>query len=276
MIELIISSVIIILIMILFTYFILKNGVKKINDSAKNYFVNKMQSFNYIIEEKEKELEDLRKQIANAKINIKEANLLTQKKNIVVNQDDEQKEYEYIKNYKQKNKPEEPLNYNFSSPHYRESNFFLNYKYLNSKFELNNVEVINEFISNIVVEKETSKRYKILSELRLKFSEDIVYQCLTLENFVQYELIKESIDEEENKIINFQNQFQNPNEFKITDFIEYIDNLIQKYDYIIYVYVGEKNLSYDYINKNIKTLFYRNMSQGIIIRYRGKIYDYSI
>lgn len=278
MIELSISSVIIIAIMILFTFFILKNCVKRINDSVKKYFIDKMQDFNYIIEEKEKELEDLRKQISEAKYSIKTASIIEQKSHNLVEQENVLEDDEYVNNYnyKQKPKAEEPVNYNFSTPQYKEANFFSNYKFLNNKFEVNNIETINKFVENIKVNQKTDSKYETLKELRLQFSKDIVYQCLTLENSEQYKLIEEVIDKEQDKIINFKNQFKNPNKFKITEFIEHIDNLVENYDPTIYIYVGMKDLTYDYINENIKTLFYKNMSQGIIIKYKGKIYDYSI
>ncbi len=276
MIELIISSVIIILIMILFTFFILKNGVKRINDSVKKYFVFKMQDFNYIIEEKGKELEDLRKQIEEAKNNINVNNIVSERSYNHISQENKLKEEEYINYCHHKLEVEQPVDYNLSTPQYREANFFSNYKYLNNRFELNNIETINKFIDTINVKQKIDSTYKILKDFRLQFSQDIIYQFLTLENYEQYKLIGEVIDSKLNKIINFKNQFTNPNKFRTTEFIEYIDKLIENCNPIIYIYVGTNDLNYDYINKNIKTLFYKNMSQGIIIKYKGKIYDYSI
>lgn len=276
MIELIVSSIIIILIMILFTFFILRNGVKRINDNAKKYFVDKMQDYNYIIEEKEKELENLRKQIEEAKSSIKTTNVVNQQNYDLIEQKIESKKVEDIENYIQRHKTEEPVNYNFSAPKYRESAFFSNYKFLNNKFTVNNIETINKFIEDNNVNQKIDSKYKALKELRMQFSEDIIYQFLTLSNSEQYKLIEEVIDNKQKTIIDFTNQFTDSNRFSITQFIEHIDNLLEGYDPNIYIYVGIQDLNYDYINKNIKTLFYKNMSQGIIIKYKGKIYDYSI
>ena len=61
--ELIIPAVVIVLIMFIFTFFMFKNLVKRINNSTKKYFLDKLQDFDYIIAEKEKEIEILSEQI---------------------------------------------------------------------------------------------------------------------------------------------------------------------------------------------------------------------
>ena len=51
---------------------------------------------------------------------------------------------------------------------------------------------------------------------------------------------------------------------------------MKKTDPTIYVYVGQEDLNYNYLGKNVKTRFYKNMSEGVIIHFKGKMYDYSI
>ena len=73
MIEVILPAIIAILIMFGFTFFILRNTVKKINNSAKKYFVDNMQGYNHLVEEKQEELERLRKELEEAKKKVKVA-----------------------------------------------------------------------------------------------------------------------------------------------------------------------------------------------------------
>jgi len=63
MVELIISAVIVLVIMFLFTFSMFKNIIRRIGDNSKKYFIDKLQDYNYIIEEKEKELEILKSEI---------------------------------------------------------------------------------------------------------------------------------------------------------------------------------------------------------------------
>ena len=60
MLEVILPAIVMIAIMIGFYFFIFKNVIKRINNSAKKYFIEKLQEYNYLIEEKEEELQKLR------------------------------------------------------------------------------------------------------------------------------------------------------------------------------------------------------------------------
>ena len=60
MIEIILPTIIIVLIMISFAFFIFKNIIKRINHKVKVYFIEKLQEYNYLIDEKEEELKKLK------------------------------------------------------------------------------------------------------------------------------------------------------------------------------------------------------------------------
>ena len=55
-----------------------------------------------------------------------------------------------------------------------------------------------------------------------------------------------------------------------------IDKMILEIDPTINVYVSKYDKNYDYIDPYVKTKHYSNMSEGIIIEYKGKRYDFSI
>ena len=58
--------------------------------------------------------------------------------------------------------------------------------------------------------------------------------------------------------------------------VNYLKEQIKLFDPKVYVYVSKSDKSYDYIGNNVKTMYYTNMSEGVIIKYKNKIYDYSI
>lgn len=74
----------------------------------------------------------------------------------------------------------------------------------------------------------------------------------------------------------FEKKYSKPNQFTVRDLMEQVEEGMKKIDPIIYVYVGKEDLKYDHIDTYIKTRFYKNMSEGVIIHYKGKMYDYSI
>ena len=64
--------------------------------------------------------------------------------------------------------------------------------------------------------------------------------------------------------------------FTIKDLIKFIEKRIEALDPTIYIYTNGLEKRYDLIDSNIVMKQYNNMSEGIIIKYRNKIYDYSI
>ena len=121
--ELIIPAVVIVLIMFIFTFFMFKNLIKRINNSTKKYFLDKLQDFDYIIAEKEKEIEILSEQIKR----LNEAKQSGEKGEIV--------EIPEIK------KQEEKIVYDIPTPEFREAGFFKNYKGLNKEFDVNEEKI---------------------------------------------------------------------------------------------------------------------------------------
>lgn len=254
MVELIISAVIVLVIMFLFTFSMFKNIIRRIGDNSKKYFIDKLQDYNYIIEEKERELEILKSEIKD--INKVKLNNTKEKQ-----EDNEQEDEEKL------------LDIPF--PEYREDTFFYNYKQLKRKFDIDVEKILKEFIKTHNNSKD-KKIYEILENFKNNFNQESIYECLTLSSEEQLQLVEEIIDEEEQKIIGLDEISKKEKNFNILKLMEYIDKKMEEIDPTIYVYIGSHNYSYDYLGENIKTEFYKNMSEGIIIKYRDKIYDYSI
>ena len=279
--KLIVAAVILIVIMLMFIFILFKNIIKKMDENAKKYFVNKMQDYDYILEEKQARLEEI-----NSEINqIKEEH-----KNILQKDEDEEQEETTDKNGKENKKtsddfieeeeeyrPKKPLkevNYNLNVPEYRETQFFNNYKEVREKFTVNNKQIIKDFITEHKNLKE-EKEYKALKKLRAKFNEESIYGCLTLSSDDQIKILKDALTETEKKLVSFNKMIEKP-DFSIKDLIKFIDNRMEEIDPTIYIYTNTSDNIYESLDSNIVEIEYKNMSEGIIIKYRDKIYDYSI
>ena len=117
MIEIIIASIVIIVLMIIFVFVIFQSIVKRINQNAKKYFINKLEDYNDIVEEKEKQIAELTEEIKKL-----------------------QKDKEELEEYKKLNLPRRKREIpkaltNIKVPKYREENFFVNYKELKQQFD---------------------------------------------------------------------------------------------------------------------------------------------
>jgi competence protein ComGC len=260
MIELIIVAVILILIMLVFVFVLFKNILEKMEENAKKYFVNKMQAYDYILEENREELRKIKSEMAYAK---------EQNSNIVKTEDD-------IEEKKQKKNlfESETVKYNLDVPEYRETQFFNNYKEVKKVFAVNNEKIIKDFIAEHKNPKE-EKEYKALKKVRDKFSNQTIYEFLTLSNEEQIKILDEGLTDTEKKLVNL-NKYTKNKSFNIRKFIKSIDNRMEQIEPTIYVYSSNTNDHFEEIDKNIVSKKYNNMSEGIIIKYRNRIYDYSI
>jgi hypothetical protein len=268
MIELIIVAVVLIIIMLVFVFILFDNIIKKMDENAKKYFVNKMHAYDYILEEKRDELKEIKNEITYAKESNK--NILKLKED----NEEEQKETNE-ENYK-KNITFEPetIKYNLDVPEYRETQFFNNYKEVRKVFAVNNEKIIKDFIAEHKSPKE-EKEYKELKNVRDKFSEQTIYEILTLNVEEQIKILEDALTDKEKKLVNFDKYNEGKN-FNIRKFIKSIDNKMEQIEPTIYVYSNNANNHYEEIDKNIISMKYNNMSEGIIIKYRNRIYDYSI
>ncbi len=277
--NLIIAAIILIIIMLVFIFILFKNIIKRMDENAKKYFVNKMQDYDYILEEKQAKLE----QIENEIDEIKASN-----QNILKNNDDDDYEFELQKKSNQKNEiededtedeyvrkvPKEEIKYNLNVPAYRETQFFNNYKEVRKVFTVNNEKIIKDFIEQHKNTKE-EKEYRSLNKIRKKFDKETIYGCLTLSSNDQIEILKEALTPEEKECVNFEKLLEKK-DFNVEDLIKYINQRMEQIDPTVCIYSNVPDKKYKEISRNIVVKQYNNMSEGIIIKYRNKIYDYSI
>lgn len=275
----IITNIIITAIMFSFSFFVFKSSIKRINDKTKKYFLEKLQQYTYLIDEKEEKLADLENSIKEQSKKVTRTHDADEQEENSIFSSEIEKRLQEMKQYKtmmekQKNSQEEVV-YDIPTPQYKEENFFDTYKKLKSNFKQNNEEIIRDFISKHNETKET-KKYNILRNFRKQFTDKAIYELLTITNVEQYQIVKEVMSEDVEKILNFNEKFKNPQKFVVTKLIDELDEKIKRYNPNIYVYVEQDDTNYDFIDERIKTKTYKNMSEGIIIYYKGKIYDYSI
>ena len=276
--SLVIAAVILIVIMLAFIFILFRNIIRRMDDNAKKYFVNKMQGYDYILEEKQDKLEKIKAEITQ----LEESN-----KNILKSTDDDeefneeihksekhQKKYEKDEDILLRRETNEQINYNLNVPDYRETQFFNNYKEVRQAFTINNEKIIKDFIAKHKNLKE-EKEYKALKKLRGKFDQNTIYGCLTLDKKEQKELLEEALTATEKKLVKLKELSEYP-DFSVETLVKYIDDRTEEIDPTVYIYTNVLDKKYEDIDKNIVNKQYNNMSEGIIIKYRNKIYDYSI
>lgn len=246
----IIVAVIIALTLTAILFFALRSTVKRIDFNTRRYFVNKLQDYDSLIDEKKKILDELNEEIEkNKKILSEEP-----KKEKGHTNDDKFVYYDNLK-----------------LPNYTDEHLFKKYKDIKNKFSFDKEEIINNFVNHLDID--INDNYIKLVELRKKFTTKIVYEIIKLRNKEQVDYLQKLLTPEEN---DFVKKIVNLEKIKINKLLSKLDALIEKNDPIIYVYTGEQNESFEHISRFVKTKYDEEINEGIKIKYKGNLYDYSL
>lgn len=230
-------------------FLVLKTTVKKINKQTKQYFVDKAQEYDYMIDEKIEKLKEVNQELKEKEIEIEEENNSTNASNY---------EFDY--------RIIELLN----KTKYQDKNIFEINRMIDEKFDIDYIGIIKEFIKNT----EDLSAYQFVSNLRNKFNSDIIYKLKILSDLEQVELLKKNLSDKEFEVYNAYIKINKKH--NIDSFIDYLNELVDLNNPAITIYVGNKAENYDHLNKNIKTIYSKDIYKGIKIIYKNKIYDYSL
>lgn len=241
-------SLVVISLLIVTMSLILKNAVKTIDNKSKSYFVDKLQEYDYLIDEKEKKLEKLEEEIAKRENGLKEQEKLENKRT-----------YDF----------DSSIIDLLTETDYLDKNIFELNKKIEEKFIINYEDLIKDFLSNI---KDEGK-YDFSLKLREKFTPDEIYKLELMLPEEKDEYLKKNLTKEEYMVYEI---FLSSNHFNMEDFIDYLNHLIELNDPTVTILVPSKKVNYDYLDSRIKTVVSDKIYKGIKILYRNKIYDFSL
>lgn len=243
-----IISFIVITVLVVVMSLVLRSTVKQIDEKSKSYFVDKLQEYDYLIDEKEKKLSSLESEIEKRKNGLEDNNVLDSKPN-----------YDF----------DSSIIDLLTETDYLDKNIFEINKKIEEKFIINYEDLIKDFISNI----KDDDKYNFCINLRNKFTPSLIYDIEVMLPDDRDNYLKEILTDEEYKVYEI---FIASNKFNMEDFIDYLNRLIELNDPNIVVLVPSKGINYDYIDKKIKTRVSDSIYKGIKIIYRNKIYDFSL
>lgn len=235
----IVITLLVLILMTLSIFFLLKYEVKKINEKAKVYFTLKTQEYtNDVLEKEPKILKEEKKEEDN-----------------------------------KERKQETSVIYVDQKDDYVIDNLFGVMKHVDDKFSIDSCDIIKKFIKENVKD-DNIYHYNKLIKMKKYISDIGIYNIIVNNdsNFIsnirkQLILIDEDI---------YNEFFLGKDDFNIEEFMNYLDFEISKYDPNIYIYVGNMNDNYDYLDKRIKTIYNSKIYKGIKIIYKNVLYDYSL
>lgn len=244
----VVSLIITFLIFVMFL--ILKKTVSIVNDQTKSYFVNKLQSYDDLIQDKETKLQEIDDLIRDREKGLNKEGI----------QENNNQTYAFDTNV---------LNL-MNSTKYQDQNIFELNKKIDENFVVNYEELVKDFLHLC----DDSSDYEFCLNMREKFDSDIIYKLkIMLPNDREKEL-KGMLSNKEYKIYEAFKLVANEN--NVDNFIDYLDQLVVLNNPKVTILVGNRSENYDHLSDNIETVFNDKIYRGIKIIYKNKVYDFSL
>ena len=231
-------------------FLILKKTVGIVNDQTKSYFVNKLQGYDDLIQDKENKLLEIETQIKDKEKGIKEEETLKANN----------------QNYAFDNNVIDL----FNATKYQDQNIFELNKKIDENFVVNYEELIRDFLT--LCDDKTD--YDFCTKLRGKFDSDTIYNLKSMLKDDYETELKRILDTKEYKVYETFRLVTSEN--SIENFIDYLDQLVDLNDPKVRIMVGNKSENYDHLSKNIETVYNDKIYRGIKIVYKNKVYDFSL
>ena len=245
LVAILIFSFVILLIIVMF--FALKRTIIKINKQSKDYFLDKLQVYDDLIEEKEKKLKELNDKINDSENELTNTNNKNNTNNNVV----------FVGNEK--------------NIDYVDEDIFNKMHEIDKKFNYNYNNILDKFIKENFKDDNNSK-YKKLIKIRNNFDDQTIFELSSMQDEEVQEEIKNRLQDD----ISIFDDFMKVNDtIDVQTFVSYLDSIISKYDPYIYVYIPDtEKISTD--NSYVKVQIDNSIYKGMNIVYKGKLYDYSL
>lgn len=239
----------IITLLVFFMFIILKKTVKVVNSQTKTYFVDKLQAYDSLIDEKEQKLNEIDELLKNKELGLKDEEKIVKK-------DGYDFDYNIIDL--------------FNSTEYQNKELLKITRLIEEKFDFDHEKLVKDFLRCV----KNVDRYDFCLRLKEKFTSSVIYEVKTLLDQELDDYMKILLDSSEYNIYLL---FKDLNgKFVIEDFVDYLDRLVDLNNPTITIYVSNKKENYDYLSKHIKTIVSDDIYSGIKIVYKDKVYDFSL
>lgn len=239
----------IITLLVFVMFIILKKTVKIVNSQTKTYFVDKLQAYDSLIDEKEQKLNEIDELLKNKKLGLKDEEK-------VIKKDGYDFDYNIIDL--------------FNSTEYQNKELLKITRLIEEKFDFDHERLVKEFLKCV----NNVDKYDFCLRLKEKFTSDVIYEVKTLLDTELDSYMEKYLDSSEYNIyLLFKDLNSN---FLIEDFVDYLDRLVDLNNPTITIYVSNKKENYDYLSKHIKTIVSDDIYSGIKIVYKDKVYDFSL
>ena len=231
-------------------FLILKKTVGIVNAQTKSYFVNKLQGYDDLIQDKENKLLEIETQIKDKEKGIKEE--------------------ETLKSSNQRYAFDNNVIDLFNATKYQDQNIFELNKKIDENFVVNYEELIKDFLT--LCSDDTD--YEFCVNMRGKFDSSVIYKLKSMLKDDYEAELKTMLSKKEYKV--YEAFKLVTSEDNVDNFIDYLDQLVDLNNPKVKILVGNKSENYDHLSEHIETVYSNRIYRGIKIIYKNKVYDFSL
>ena len=240
----------IIALLVTIMFLILKKTVGIVNAQTKSYFVNKLQGYDDLIQDKENKLLEIETQIKDKEKGIKEE--------------------ETINSSNQRYAFDNNVIDLFNATKYQDQNIFELNKKIDENFVVNYEELIKDFLT--LCSDDTD--YEFCVNMRGKFDSSVIYKLKSMLKDDYEAELKTMLSKKEYKV--YEAFKLVTSEDNVDNFIDYLDQLVDLNNPKVKILVGNKSENYDHLSEHIETVYSNRIYRGIKIIYKNKVYDFSL
>ncbi len=253
MLKELIALILVILIMNLFLIYTIKNLSNRFKEQAREVTLKNLSSYDSLIEEKEKKINELNNELSKLESEIRESK-------------------EKVKKITSNPRVVASSCTGTNLTEYEDDSFFSNYLYVKNSFNLNYKEIVEEFINDIHVNDLELK--EIYNSILKKFDINTYYYLIKIEDSKQEESLRELLSLEEAKVLD--EYYLNYEEFTVEQFYDFIKEKLIRLNPKVLIKV---NGDFKYLERIDSRIIVENddaIIEGIKILYQGKVIDYSL
>ena len=156
---------------------------------------------------------------------------------------------------------------------YKSKGFKEDYKKLKQNMSFDKDAVISKVVNEL--DDKTGIIGKTAISLNNSFTFDTVFKLSTLSSNEQLKILKESFNENELKLLN-DYLSKNNKAFSSVDFFDYVSQIAKTEDPKFYVKTGWDSDNFDELGDDVVTVHDNDITEGVKIVHKNKLYDYSV
>jgi hypothetical protein len=252
--EIVLAIVVVVILTLILTILFLFT-IRRVNILVRKNFIDKLQEYDFLVEDKENKVEELNKIIENKR---------EEEQYIITNIEKLQAKKELI----EINEVDVVIP---KGADYQDEKMFEKYRKIKGVFNFSYENKIQEFLENEIDDNEDL--YYVYLGIKEYLTHKVVYKISTYSPADQKIIINELLREDIKKYVK---DLINVKKFSIAKFVNELDTRIMQNDPKIYIHVSNVNLNFNHLDERIETIYDETLTEGFKIKYKGKIYDYSI